>query len=215
MEIPVLEMPDTVVFPGMTLMLSLTGPKHVRLLKQVLERDEHGFMISWTGRSDGERPPQLPEHGTKMAVLAVKGNDREGYSVTAHGQGRQLLKLARSESVPDPEGGRSSLLYVHDEPAPLGRTDPGEELLEAWDAVELFRRYAQRFFHPEVQEEISEALPPDPLYVASFICANTLLEPEQQQQLLAAETLLARLRLVSHMISCELDRSEPAQPGPA
>lgn len=211
MELPVLEMPDTVVFPGMTLMLAFTEPLHLKLLSQVLSQDEHGFMISWTGQNlQADSADRLPVHGTRMAVLAVKGNEQEGYAVTAHGQGRQHLKLARSVDIEEPAGGRSSLLFVHDEPAPLNRTDPGEELLEAWDTEQLFQEYAQRFFRPELQAEVRDAFPDDPLFAASFVCANAMLEPYQQQLLLAAPTLVARLRLVRSMMSEELASSAAA-----
>lgn len=214
MELPVLEMPDTVVFPGMTLMLAFTEPLHLKLLSQVLKQDQHGFMISWAGQNPHvDSADRLPVHGTKMAVLAVSGNEQEGYAVTAHGQGRQHLNLARSVDISEPAGGNSSLLFVHDEPAPLERTDPGEELLEAWDTSLLFQEYARRFFRTELQEEVRTALPDDPLYAASFICANTTLEPYQQQLLLAAPTLVARLRLVSSMIRDELESSGAPQAG--
>ncbi len=208
MDLPVLEMPDTVVFPGMTLMLAFTKPLHLQLLSQVLSQDEHGFMISWAGQNlHADSADRLPVHGTRMAVLAVKGNEQEGYAVTAHGQGRQHLKLARSVDIDEHAGSSSPLLFVHDEPAPLQRTDPGEELLEAWDTEQLFREYALRFFRPELQEEVREAYPDDPLFAASFVCANAMLEPYQQQLLLAAPTLVARLRLVRSMMSDELANS--------
>lgn len=214
MELPVLEMPDTVVFPGMTLLLAFTEPRHLKLLNQVLRQEQHGFMISWAGDNPyADSADRLPAHGTRMAVLAVSGNEQEGFAVTAHGQGRQHLKLARSLDINEPAGGHSSLLFVHDEPAPLLRTDPGEELLEAWDTVELFQEYARKFFRSDLQEEVRSALPDDPLYTASFVCANALLEPYQQQLLLAAPTLVARLRLVRSMIRDELAGSAAAQTG--
>ena len=116
MELPVLEMPDTVVFPGMTLMLAFKEPKHLKLLSQVLKQEQHGFMTSWAGTNPhADSADRLPAHGTRMAVLAVSGNEQEGFAVTAHGQGRQHLKLARTVDFTEPTGAHGSLLFAQEQ----------------------------------------------------------------------------------------------------
>ncbi len=208
MELPVLEISDSVVFPGMTVSFGLVEGRHRQLIKQVLRQEEHRFLVSWSGEPPAAGDPdRLQSYGTNMAVLKVAGNDQSGYTVTAQGLGRQLIKVARTESHLDSDGGHSSLVFAHDEPAPLERHDPNEELLEAWDTVTVFQRYAGRFFDERLKDQIDEALPDDPFYIASFICANTRLEPQQQQLLLAAPSLIARLRLVRAQMHEQLGES--------
>lgn len=189
MVLPVLEITDPVVFPGMTLSLGFSSRLHRRLLQQVLAQDEHRFVI-------GNGAGALPGFGTCMALLAVSGNELEGFSVTAQGMGRQRLDIARTEQVVVETGKVEQLNYVYDVPAPLGRDDPGQELLEAWDTEMVFRRYASAFLDRRLQEQIDEAMPHDPFYLASFVCANSALGTVRQQAQLAASTLVDRLRLV-------------------
>ena len=189
MVLPVLQLADPVVFPGMTLSLGFGSRLHKRLLQQVLAQDEHRFVITNGNVAQ-------PGFGTCMALLAVEGNGLDGFAVTAHGMGRQRLDIARTEQVVLETGRVEQLTYVYDVPAPLGRDDPGRELLEAWDTEMVFRRYASTFLDRRLQEQIDEAIPNDPFYLASFICANSGLGTVRQQAQLAASTLVDRLRLV-------------------
>ena len=212
MELPLLELPDSVVFPGMTVSFGLVEGRHRQLMKQVLRQKEHRFLVSWTGEPPAiGDPDRLQVFGTNMAVLSVAGNDQDGFNVTAQGMGRQRIKVARTESLVEPDGGHSSLVFAHDEPAPLLRDDPNQELVEAWDTVSVFERYANRFFDERLRAQIDDAVPDDPFYIASFVCANCVLEPVQQQLLLAAPTLSARLRLVRALMREQLEGSAPAE----
>lgn len=212
MELPVLQVPDTVVFPGMTMTFNLVETGHRSLLNRVLHQSQHRFLVSLpeSGIVTSDRHV-LPEYGTSMLVLSVDGQGEAGYLVTAQGQGRQLIKHVRSISRPDAE-----LLLVRDEPAPLGRGTPNDELLEAWDTSAVFVRYAATFLPARMQSQIGEALPDEPFYVASFVCANCVLEPHEQQELLAAPTLVDRLRLVRQKMRDQLGESAaPEQAGTA
>lgn len=212
MELPVLEIPDTVVFPGMTLSIGLTERRHRHLLQQVLRQEEHRFVISSpaAARHD-DSDYELPDFGTNMVLLAVMGNEQTGYTVTAQGLGRQRTKIARTEKHIDGRGAQTALRYVFDEPAPLLRGDPNDELLEAWDTVTVFRRYANRFFSSRLLEQVDEAMPEEPYYLASFVCANCDLSAGQQQQLLSVATLQDRLRLVRTMMEEQLAGSGTPQ----
>ena len=211
MELPVLQVPDTVVFPGMTITFELVGTGHRRLVRRVLNQNEHRFLVSLpeSGIATGDRHV-LPEYGTSMLVLSVDGKQESGYLVTAQGQGRQRIRHVRNLPKPDAVAD-GDLLLVRDEPAPLGRGTPNDELLEAWDTAAVFVRYAGRFLPARMQSQIGEALPDEPFYVASFICANCVLEPDEQQQLLAAPTLVDRLRLVRSKMRRQLGESASSE----
>lgn len=217
MELPVLQLPDTVVFPGMTITFELVDTAHHRLLKRVLDQDQQRFLVSLpeSGLTATDRRP-LPEYGTNMLVISVEGNGEAGYLVTAQGQERQRISQVRTLQQTGVNGTSSDLLLVPDEPAPIGRGAPNDELLEAWDTAAVFVRYAKKFLPPRMQVQISEALPEEPFYVASFVCANCVLEPLEQQELLEAPTIIDRLGLVRSKMREQLGESaSPEQPGQA
>lgn len=216
MELAVLQVPDTVVFPGMTITFELVGTGHRRLLQRVLNQEEHRFVVSLpeNGVVTGDRHV-LPEFGTSMLVLDVEGDGQSGYLVTAQGQGRQRMRQVRSLPQLNAEAD-AGLLLVRAEPAPLGRASPNDELLEAWDTAAVFVRYAGQFLPARMQSQIAEALPDEPFYVASFVCANCVLEPNEQQELLSAATLVDRLKLVRRRMQEQLAESAAfEQPGEA
>src|SRR5690554_1045051 len=108
MELPLLELPDSVVFPGMTVSFGLVEGRHRKLMKQVLRQKEHRFLVSWTGEPPAiGDPDRLQAFGTNMAVLSVAGNDHNGFNVTAQGLGRHRIRVARTESHVEPDGGHS------------------------------------------------------------------------------------------------------------
>lgn len=218
MELPVLQLPDTVVFPGMTITFELAGTGQRRLLRRILSQDKYRFLVSLPeyGIKTTDERHLLPEYGTDMLVLAVDPAGEDGFLVTAQGQERQRIGTVRSlQPTAEAAGSDDSLLLVQDEPAPLGRSAPNDELLEAWDSSAVFVRYAGVFLPAKMQAQIGEALPDEPFYVASFICANCILTPHEQQELLAAPTLVDRLRLVREMMNGQLAASaapeKPAQ----
>ncbi len=199
-EMPLLELPDTVVLPGMTVTLHISRKNHVQLVKRTLEMERQRFVISWDGAAGSlADSPTLPRHGTGMALVDVAAEPDGIWHVTAHGRERYLNRISRTEEIPEATGEDSTLKFVHDEPAPIRRDSPGIELVEAWDALEEFRRYARNHFREVQAAEIEEHVPDDPFYLASFIGANLALEADQTQEVLDAGSLSARLRLLARM----------------
>lgn len=211
-ELPLFPLPDTVVFPGMTVPLHVFEERYKRLVREVLEDDSKRFVMGLEVQPEAIRDmsPALPRYGTYVELLSLEENADGTYDLLAHGRERCKLQLTREEHVSELEGTERPLYYVDDEPAPLEREDPNQERLLAWDAVDTFRAYAETFFAFEAGEQIEEALPEDPMYQASFICANIRVPSESRQVLLDAPSLSARLQLASKLMQERLEGHKPA-----
>jgi len=60
------------------------------------------------------------------------------------------------------------------------------------------------FFAPQARDQASTAMPDDPLYQASFICANLRLPTDRAQRLLEAPTLVDRFRAARAAIDARI-----------
>lgn len=211
-ELPLFPLPDTVVFPGMTVPLQVFEERYKRLVRTVVEDELKRFVIALAPDPEAirDRRPPLPKYGSFVDLLSVEENADGTFNVLAHGQERCLLEVAGEESVPEPEGNERSLYFVLDRPEPLERDDPNQEQLVAWDAVDTFRQYAATFFAFDAASQIEQALPDDPMYQASFICANIRVPAASRQVLLDAPTLSARFQLARKLMQERLDGHRPA-----
>ncbi|MBS3966024.1 MAG: hypothetical protein KGZ60_02045, partial [Truepera sp.] len=99
---------------------------------------------------------------------------------------------------------------IEDRPYPLVRGDPNLEQVAAWDALDTFRRYAQRFFDAGAQEQLEEAIPDDLVYQASFICANLRVPAVARQAMLEAPSLIARFQSAQRLMQEHLETDESA-----
>lgn len=209
MELPVLQIPDTVVFPGMTVSCELVERNHLLLMQRLLRQGQDRFVATLPPEQLPGAGSRLGSFGTRMAVLAAEQEPGGAFLVTAQGQGRQRLDGMRPAST---GSAADCFMLVPDEPAPLLRSDPNDELLEAWDTAALFLRYAERFLSRRLRSQVKEALPAEPFYLASFVCANCRLDPLPQQELLVAPSLIDRLRLVRSFMRSQLAASGPVEP---
>jgi Lon protease-like protein len=212
-ELPLFPLPDTVVFPGMTVPLHVFEERYKRLVRATVESEPKRFVIALAPDVEAIRDsrPPLPGHGTFADLLSVQENADGTFNVLAHGQERCRLEVAREESYAEPEGNERPLYFVVDAPAPVERDDPNQERLVAWDAVDTFRAYASTFFAFDAASKIESALPDDPLYQASFICANIRVPAASRQVLLDAPTLSARFQLARKLMQERLDGHRPAE----
>jgi Lon protease-like protein len=212
-ELPLFPLPDTVVFPGMSVPLRVFEERYKRLVRTAVESERNQFVIALAPGVEAIRdhPTPLPEFGTFVDLLSVQENDDGSFDVLAHGQERCRLEVLREENVAEPEGNARPLYFVDDRPAPIGRDDPNTEKLAAWDALDTFRAYAATFFAFDAANQIESALPEDTLYQASFICANIRVPAESRQVLLEAPTLTARFQLARKLMQERLDGHRPAE----
>ncbi len=203
---------NVVVFPGMAVPLFVFEARYKRLVKISLEAEPERFAIVLAG---GEPPPAVKAVGTFVDILRASMNPDGSYQLLVHGQERCRIDVAHEELVPDVDGSSRPLLHSRSIEWPLTRGDPNEERLLAWDAIDTFRRYARDYFAFEAREKIDSALPDDPVYQASFICANIRVSLENRQRLLEAESLSDRLRLVRTLMVEGMSAHDPAAEGDA
>ncbi len=210
-DLPLFPLPETVVFPGMTIPLYVFEERYKRLVRICKESEDPRFVIALVrppGQvSDGSPPAHYPV-GTFMKILSIEENPDGTFFLLAHGRERCRIEVCRGEEIPDLDGHRRPLYHIADCPEPIGRDDPNQERVAAWDALETFRVYAERFFPSHAKRQIEDALPEDLLYQASFICANVRLPAESRQVLLEAETLGRRFHLVRQLM---LERLQPGR----
>jgi Lon protease-like protein len=212
-ELPLFPLPETVVFPGMSVPLHVFEERYKRLIRTAVQSDPNRFVIALAPGIEAirDRRTPLPEYGTFVDLLSVQENADGSFDVLAHGQERCRLEVVREENVAEPEGDARPLYFVENLPAPVERDDPNTERLAAWDALDTFHRYAATFFAFDAANQIENALPDDPLYQASFICANIRVPAASRQVLLDAPTLSARFQLAGKLMQERLDGHRPAE----
>jgi ATP-dependent Lon protease len=210
-ELAVFPLP-VVVFPGMTVPLHVFEERYKRLVRHATALDEPRFVIAPPPgeRLEDEGSARPGEIGTILDVLDASENPDGTFRLLGHGRERCRLVSVREENVPEPGGGERPLWYAQVEPWPLERGDPNDEQVAAWDALEAFERYGRRFFAPEAREQATSAMPGDPLYQASFVCANLRLPAPDAQRLLEAPSLVDRFREARAAIDVRLAQEDAA-----
>lgn len=202
---------DVVVFPGMTVPLHVYEERYKTLVRRALAAQDGRFVIALAdaGGSVGDSPAGLAAYGAYVQILTREENADGTYQVLAHGQERCRIEIVRTDHVEDAGGDKRPLHFVADLPAPVVRSDPNAELVSAWDAIDTFRRYAETFFAFDALRQIDESLPEDPLYQASFVCANIRVPLASRQVLLEAPTLVARFELAKKLMEERLRAHRP------
>lgn len=204
-ELPVLLLSDSVIFPDMTAHLRMQERCDRKVVRRALSRPDRSFAVAYQGETGVLRdgPPRLPQHGTRVEILESQENSDGSFDLEVIGRERVMSKLLREEHFTDPSGRASSLLFIRNEPAPLGR-NLQDEKLHAWDAVETFREYLTTFYEPSARREFDFSLPDDPAKLSSFLCASVSVGPATRQLLLDAASIDKRLQMVQHLTSSSL-----------
>jgi ATP-dependent Lon protease len=197
---------NVVVFPGMTVPLHVFEERYKRLVRHATALDEPRFVIAPPppDRMEDDGSTRPGEIGTVLDVLDATENVDGTFRLLGHGRERCRLVEVREEGVPEPGGGERPLWYAKVESWPVERGDPNEERLAAWDALEAFERYGDVFFAPKAREQAAAAMPEDPLYQASFVCANLRLPADRAQRLLEAPSLTDRFRAARDAIDARI-----------
>jgi len=136
------------------------------------------------------------EVGAYLDIMQISENSDGTFDILGHGGDR-----CKVENVDE---GSNIYLSIEDKPLPIERSDLNIERLRAWDAVELFKRYAEVIYPSDVQKQIEEAMPGDINLQASFICANLNVDSGTRQELLEASSLLDRFTLAQAIMKSEL-----------
>jgi ATP-dependent Lon protease len=197
---------NVVVFPGMTVPLHVFEERYKRLVRHATSLETPRFVIAPppADRMEDEGSARPGEVGTVLDVLDATENVDGTFRLLGHGRERCRLVEVREEPVPEPGGGERPLWFAKVESWPVERGDPNEERLAAWDALEAFERYGDVFFAPQAREQAAAAMPEDPLYQASFVCANLRLPADRAQRLLEAPSLTDRFRAAREAIDARI-----------
>ncbi|MEJ2666042.1 MAG: LON peptidase substrate-binding domain-containing protein [Deinococcales bacterium] len=204
-EVPLFPL-EVVVFPGMTVPIHVFEERYKRLVSVSLEQEHKRFAVVLVTDNAPIRdtPVGIATMGTLVDVLSVQENGDGSFDLLVHGQERCSVDVVRREDVREDDGGHRPLFFVDDEPVPVERGDPNQEQVAAWDALDTFREYARAFFADGALAQVEANLPADPLYQASFICANMRVPLASRQVLLEARTLTERFELARKIMAEQL-----------
>ncbi|MFA5552193.1 MAG: LON peptidase substrate-binding domain-containing protein [Trueperaceae bacterium] len=217
-ELPLFPL-DVVVFPGMTVPLHVHEERYKQLVREVLaqEQEPKRFIIVFEPGHAAIRDTavRVARYGTLVHLLSAEENPDGTFDLLVHGQERYEVEVLRTVMVPQPGGATRPLAYATEQPAPLGRDDPNEEAIAAWDALDTFRTYAGKRFHGSAGAEIDKHLPDDPFYQASFIAANIVVPGDAKQSLLEAGSLRERFDLARALMLERMERRPRTRRGRA
>jgi ATP-dependent Lon protease len=205
---PLFPLPETVVFPGMTLPLFIFEERYKQMIKDCVDNDQRRVAIvlakPQADISDGGNIAEAGTHavGSFTDILSVSENPDGTYYILVHGQERCRIGTIDSESQP--------YYSIDKRTYTLERGDPNLERVTAWDALETFSTYAKTFFADEAQQQIEDSLPEELVYQASFICANIRVSAEQRQSLLEAPSLIDRFKYAQKLMRERVESHEPA-----
>lgn len=204
-EVPLFPL-EVVVFPGMTVPVHVFEERYKRLVRYCLETERKRFaMVLVTHNAPiRDTPVGTAEMGALVDMLSIQENGDGTLDLLVHGQERCRTRTVRREDVAESDGGHRPLFFVEDEGVPIERDDPNQEQVAAWDALDTFRQYARAFFAEGAVEQVEANLPEDPLYQASFICANIKVPMASRQVLLEARSLTERFELARKMMAEQL-----------
>ncbi|MDQ3458901.1 MAG: LON peptidase substrate-binding domain-containing protein [Deinococcota bacterium] len=210
-DLPLFPLPETVVFPGMTLPLFIFEERYKAMVKDCLETQNQRLVIVLARPSArlNDGIVATYEVGAYVDLMSVAENADGTFNILVHGQGRCRVKGIDAVSHP---------YYSVEEAAyPLERGDPNGEQVAAWDALDVFRDYAKQTFAFDAMSQIGKAMPSDAVHQASFICANLRVPAASRQVLLEAPSLIARFGLAQKLMQEQLTRhaAELTVPGRA
>ena len=202
----------------MTLPLFIFEARYRKMIRDCVEENQRRIALVLAGPeaqiSDVPELQGIAEVGSFVDILSVMENADGTFNVLTHGQERCYIRFSHSEDVTAPDGSTDQLHYTEDLPYPLERDDPNRERLAAWDALEVFQRYAQAFFAEGAQAQLEEALPEDLLFQASFICANLRLPAQARQELLEVPSLVGRFGAAQRRMEEQLRGYSPMSERP-
>jgi ATP-dependent Lon protease len=194
--VPVLPNREAVVFPGMLVPLAIRNERWVRAVDSVAPTHKTLAFFYQAEPVEPLTAESLPRIGCTTAIVRLLRLPDGTVQVLLQG-------LARTRLVE----------LTQDEPFPLGRVEPVDELME--DSPELeglvlnLRTQFQKLVEaaPNLPEEMSIALAniDEPGRVADFVAANMDLSPADKQSLLEELNVNERLRRATLLLSRELE----------
>lgn len=201
------------MFPGMTIPLFVFEERYKRLVRYCLEQEQPRFIMTLSKPTDVIQDGSAAFYptGTFVHIVDVSENPDGTYNLMGHGQSRCIIDGTKEERVKETDGGERSLFFSDAHEHPLERIDPNLERVAAWDALDIFRDYARMFFTGEASKQIEDVIPDDPVFQASFICANIRVPVHDRQRLLEASSLNQRFSLAQALMEERVAAHKPAE----
>lgn len=211
--VPIFPLPNTVVFPGMTVPLYIFEARYRKLVHICLEQEHPRFIISLgkTNETLGDQALPFYSVGALVHVVQVSQNPDGTYQVFGYGQERCHVEISSREDIAESDGSIRPLFYSPEKVWSLERSDPNQERLIAWDTLEVFQRYAKIFFPTEASGRIEDIIPEDLIFQASFICANIRIPADSRQVLLEAPSLIKRFQIAQKMMQERIAAHQPTK----
>lgn len=185
-HVPVIPLPNTVLFPGVVLPLHLFERRFVELAHDVVHGYGHLVVTHLPGHHEAETVASV---GCLARVLRTQARDDGSVDVLLEG----VRRVHMLQEVAHPR--RYRCFRVASMPPPSGaqQRDAGRELAQLQSCVVHLGTAAARCDRPLV--EVLRATR-DPLQLADILAASLVHDPAQQQAILAHKTLARRLQLL-------------------
>jgi ATP-dependent Lon protease len=196
-ELPVLPLRGTVVFPLTVVPLAAAQPRSLRLIDDVMSGDRTvALVMQKDAELEGAGPDDVYDVGTISTIhqmmrvpdgtvrLAVQGNER-----------MRILEFVQEEPF----------LVARVERVPEDMEDSVEVEALTRNTLELFQRLVSLVAHMP-DELITAALNvDDPRHLVYLVATNLRMDPEERQQLLALDAVRDKLVSLNAYIAKELD----------
>ena len=201
-ELPVLPLRDTVVYPGVTVPLTVGRARSLAALE---EATRHGYLFAATQHDpevEEPGPADLHPVGCIVRLVRLLDSRQEGKQALVVGVARadigdatQLHPVHRTRAIPLPEAGIRS---EEDEAAWQRVVEMGQQVIELRDDL------------PSEWKAFLSGIP-TPGMLADMIASNIAIPPEERIQLLEETDPIARLRRIEVHLEREVTIAETQQ----
>src|SRR3954470_2530063 len=197
LELPVLPLRGTVVFPLTVVPLAAAQPRSLRLIDEVMSGDRQGGLVMQNaGGLEGAGPDDSLRVGT-ISIIHQMMRVPDG-TVRLAVQGNERVRI---------------LEFIQEEPYLVARVERAPEIVEesvevealTRNTLELFQRLVSLVAHMP-DELVTAALNvDDPRHLVYLVATNLRMDAEERQRLLELDSLREKLTALNTFIAKELD----------
>ena len=200
MELPVLPLRGTMLFPGMVLHFDIGRPRSIAALEQCMMTNQKLFLVAQKDEAEEEpTPEQLYTTGTIASVRQVMNLPGENVRVLVEGENRGTVeKMVSGEKFM-----QATVCIRKDR---IVRSNEGKALVRT--TQDLFEEYAKS--SQRVSSEMVEGLRSmeKPGEIADLLAANILQKWQERQELLEELDPLKRLEKICAVLMRETDLAD-------
>src|SRR5829696_3555949 len=197
LELPVLPLRGTVVFPLTVVPLAAAQARSLRLIDEVMSGDRTvALVMQKDAEQEGAGPDDVHEIGTIATILQMMRVPDGSVRLAVQGTERMRLKRFISEEP---------FLFAEIETAPETSGASVEVQALTRNTLDLFQRLVSLVSHlPD--ELVTAALNvDDPKHLVYLVATNLRMEPEERQRLLEIDSVQEKLVTLNAFIAKELE----------